>query len=1726
MQSVYISRDNGASFEQTDVATVSNGYIQQLKVGPVSGVAYALMEFKGLFKTTSTIVVPDAPTNLREAGRGKNGVSFRFDDDSDIEDGFVIQRQDMGIFVSIDTTGGNSGTGERRYFRDRNLTPGTVYNYRVAAYNSAGASAFVPISITTLAETTPSIPDNRSWTGMTQNIDGLATPGSNTEIAIKHLGNGRYSISDVSGGVLSGITGDTEVPGFFYESSGQTYFEIDFDFELLEEENGTWDDVDEITLFWRLDKDGNGGPYPDKYEQITLSLNLLDPVPAAPSDVLTYVYSNTSIEVSWTGTAFEEDFLIDRSTAPGGPFTNVGSIPYPATSYIDADPSLVFGQTYYYQIRGSNTSGSSTPSSTSAGVIFNAPNFVLTNSEVTNNSQGLGTGFIWGDYDNDGDEDLILVQLTFFVLNETTPYGFQNNGDGTFTSVNAGFEVSGYLSGAVSDYNNDGNLDIFITSSTTENLLYQGNGDFTFTKVDPNPVGENILDFENASLTASWVDYDNNGLLDLFVSNQDSEELLFSQTSLDVFTKITTGEIVTFNSRTNTNAWADYDNDGDMDVFVLNNSDGPPSPNRLYKNNGDGTFTHVTGLAFDADLDAGAFGASWGDYDNDGDMDLFLAVQEGAANLLYRNNGAGGSYNFTKVTGSPVTSPITTPFFGSAWGDIDNDGDLDLLLSGVLGENIIYKGDGAGNFGAITNEKFNDSRLANFGVSLGDYDNDGFLDLAAGTLDPQIFGNEEFSGPGVNSLLFKNNQTSSASKNWLKVKLVGTTSNKSAIGARLTLTAGGKTQIREITTSSGFGGQNSLIAHFGLGSAASITSLQIKWPSGIVQSLSNVTVNQTLAITEDNTGPVPLSFSPANGGTGIVTTATLQINLNEMATVVGGKLLKVYDAIDLVTPIHSIDVATATQTGNSFTFTIPSKLNVSTEYAVDVEAGAFKDVYNNDSPVITTSQWGFTTGTGPVPSVFLPAHNSTNVSTATKLEITFGQTTTAVSGKNLNIFESTNLTTPVFTFDVATATLSGNTYTFTLPSKFNLNTTYVSSVEAGAFIDADANDSPEILKSQWGFSTSTGPAFLLRSPANGSTGIALSTNLEITFTALTTPVSGKSILLFKAGDLTTAIETINVTDGVQTGNKHAFALTSTLEGFTTYTIGIGSGAFIDANQNDFAGLAPGNWTFTTIDNIPPQVVFTPPGTANKGFGTATYSTGATDNGGTVASVVLSHRKISGGVFTDVAGTFNSVTNMWDFTIAEPAFGESGLEYFITATDATNNEGRLPESPTEYFYTYLLFGGDNIAKIPSARLGFGGALSNWKIFSIPFDLGANNSIVGVFDELSSKEYKTEWRFITYQNTTNWLEYPTLSTIDRGKGYFINIKDAVEIALTDNLQAPTNNRSNLFQMTLKQGWNQVGNPYLSIINWSDVSTFNSLTGTAAALKTYASSSYVNATSLQPYEGGFVFVDADITISIPFAGQVAPGGRVNNISSELSEEDWIVPLVLQQQGVTNELSGIGMNRMSSISMDDYDDVNPPRFINFLEMNFDHPEHFAKRFSRDVVPTREEYTWTFTVDSNLKGLATLNWDNTGFGTNENELYLLDIAQQKSINMREASAYTFDANSSSQFKVYFGENLAAKIQPEKIQLGKAYPNPTSGRTTIPFTLPKTTGSYHVRLEVYDMVGRRVDILQNGILPAGFYETEWDSTNKQFSNGLYTYRLVVAGDRKNEVYTDKIILNK
>jgi enediyne biosynthesis protein E4 len=495
----------------------------------------------------------------------------------------------------------------------------------------------------------------------------------------------------------------------------------------------------------------------------------------------------------------------------------------------------------------------------------------------------MSAGALIFDYDNDGWPDIFLVNGGSFVDRAAAAAArhrlYHNNRDGTFkdASASSGVVASGFGMGACSaDYDNDGSPDLYVTAVESNKLYRNNGGNGTFTDVTAKA---------HASGNGSWssscafADIDNDGDVDLYVTNyvdftvknnkycsamqnirtychpnvyNPASHLLYRNNGDGTFTDITKEAGV---YRTDGNGlgvvFGDYDNDGWPDIYVANDS----VPNFLFHNKGKGIFEEV---GFRAGVSVGVegrplagMGTDMADIDGDGLFDIIVTNLDRETHSLYRNLGRGLFSNATFESG---VGQATLPFvgFGVAFLDYDNDSDLDLAIAnGDIIDNVsqfrdnttheqrnlLLQNDGKGRFrdvGPSSGAGFALKKVSRTLV-VGDLDNDGDLDI--------VIGNN-----GQTADVLRNDGGNR--NNALLIRTIGTKSNRDGIGARLKLTAGGKTLTRHVKAGSSYQGQNDLRVHFGLESAAQADRLEILWPSGIVDTIEGIKANQMIAVTE------------------------------------------------------------------------------------------------------------------------------------------------------------------------------------------------------------------------------------------------------------------------------------------------------------------------------------------------------------------------------------------------------------------------------------------------------------------------------------------------------------------------------------------------------------------------------------------------------------------------------------------------------------------------------------------------------------------------------------------------------------------------------------------------------------------------------------------------------------------------------------------------------------
>ncbi|MCR9182993.1 MAG: FG-GAP-like repeat-containing protein [Flavobacteriaceae bacterium] len=462
---------------------------------------------------------------------------------------------------------------------------------------------------------------------------------------------------------------------------------------------------------------------------------------------------------------------------------------------------------------------------------------------LDNSSYGtgiLGGGISFYDFDNDGWDDLTLA------TEDGSSVRFFKNNQGLFEEVFFNITNDAHQIKTVQwvDINNNGQNDFFVTFDNSANRLYKNLGNMVFEDIT---VSSGLFNNDHVSFGASWGDVNNDGFLDVLITsrnvvNTDEYNLLFLNNGDETFTDITVSAGLELeNYLSFCAAFFDYDKDGYQDIYIAN--DKFDTSNLLYKNNGDNTFTNVSEVS-GTDIMIDAMSTTIDDYNNDGWLDIYI-TNTPLGNVLYRNNGDG---TFTDVADDSGTT-FDSVGWGAAFLDADNDGFKDLHVVGEVfnSPNFIssafYHNNGDGTFTIPTDSGIFDEESKSFSNAIGDSNNDGFPDIAVLNFSPS------------DNQLWENNTPQS--NNWLKVKLQGTESNRQGIGSWIEIAVGGEQQYNYTLLGEGFLGQNSASEFFGIGDATAIDYVKVTWLSGIVDYIENPDINEQILIIE---GEHPLSI--------------------------------------------------------------------------------------------------------------------------------------------------------------------------------------------------------------------------------------------------------------------------------------------------------------------------------------------------------------------------------------------------------------------------------------------------------------------------------------------------------------------------------------------------------------------------------------------------------------------------------------------------------------------------------------------------------------------------------------------------------------------------------------------------------------------------------------------------------------------------------------------------
>ena len=455
---------------------------------------------------------------------------------------------------------------------------------------------------------------------------------------------------------------------------------------------------------------------------------------------------------------------------------------------------------------------------------------------VNNTSSGNNLGGVsFFDYDNDGWDDITIA------CKGSDPVRFFRNNGGQLVEEFYGITITGHSKQVIwVDYDNDNDNDLFVTRLDGNNLLYQNDGNLNFTNVT---VAAGFSNFNILSTYgATFGDIDNDGDLDLFISNKDVSgtvpNKLYRNNGDGTFSDISFAAGISLTGHlTFCASFFDYDKDGFQDIYMSN--DRFVNTNILYKNNGDNTFTDVS-VTSGANIAANAMSTTIDDFNYDGWLDIYI-TNTAEGNHLLKNNGDGTFDDIAIASGLSFNSiGWAANFF-----DADNDTDMDLYISSMVDNpssglltTAFYECQDNQTYMLSTTSGFDNDEFKSFSNAIGDIDNDGFQDF--------IVANQ---APDNHSLWHNQNNTN----NWLKVKLEGVQSNKNGIGSWIEVFANNEVMYRYTVCGEGFLGQNSATEIFGIADATTIDYVKVTWLSGVEDVITNVSANQTLLIEEGST---------------------------------------------------------------------------------------------------------------------------------------------------------------------------------------------------------------------------------------------------------------------------------------------------------------------------------------------------------------------------------------------------------------------------------------------------------------------------------------------------------------------------------------------------------------------------------------------------------------------------------------------------------------------------------------------------------------------------------------------------------------------------------------------------------------------------------------------------------------------------------------------------------
>lgn len=554
------------------------------------------------------------------------------------------------------------------------------------------------------------------------------------------------------------------------------------------------------------------------------------------------------------------------------------------------------------------------------------------------------------------------------------------------------------------------------------------------------------------------------------------------------------------------------------------------------------------------------------------------------------------------------------------------------------------------------------------------------------------------------------------------------------------------------------------------------------------------------------------------------------------------------------------------------------------------------------------------------------------------------------------------------------------------------------------------------------------------------------------------------------------------------------------------------------NASGSAGFSDIKTTSTT--NSDGTVV--KPSIDNLNFDDTSMKLSWNTSGGTggITSVVLSHRQITRSEFITEEITIDA-SGSYEVNVDSEWMDALGMQYQVRVEDLAARTG------TTEIITYNRPVQD--VEIPISER-FGTTINDYQIISVPYELSTTR-IEDLFEGVLGSYDKAKWRLLKYKNEeSGYLDYEeglSVSNVQRGAGYWFISSTSVDLTFGDGL-SPSNTIDKPFELNLAQGWNQIGNPYLEDINWTDVLSKNGNPETVGPIFIYnsTSASFEQGDLLRVFGGGFVFANQAITLEIPVDINLSSSGGRTNQSVEpngKTQTDWVLDFSLSQGTKSNQLSGIGMSASAQQSKDQHDVLAPPYFSDHVTMHTVHNDFFFSEFAKDVVSPQDTYHWAFELQSNNNDPVNLTWDLSQLP--EGSLILYDHENNRLIDMQKNNSYTFSKGNQS-LNIYYSAEPIEFSGP--VQLGRGFPNPVVNLMEIPYGFHIGPEASNASLTLFDMNGTEVANHFESTSAQGIRSLKWNRRNNhagQMSPGLYFYRIQSKTGNYTQLSTGKIIIN-